>query len=205
MRRQYQQAGLAESDLAADPMEQFRRWYADWETTGVRELSTMTVSTVDAEGWPACRAVLLKGIDQRGFVFFTNRESAKGRALDHTGRAALTFVWDALERQVRVVGEVERVSAEESDEYFASRPRGSQIGAWASTQSEVVDGRGVLVTAAAVVATRFPRSIPRPPHWGGYRVLPVMIEFWQGRPDRLHDRLRFRRDGDSWTVDRLAP
>ena len=205
MRRQYQQAGLAESDLAADPMEQFRRWYADWETTGVRELSTMTVSTVDAEGWPACRAVLLKGIDQRGFVFFTNRESAKGRALDHTGRAALTFVWDALERQVRVVGEVERVSAEESDEYFASRPRGSQIGAWASTQSEVVDGRGVLVTAAAAVATRFPRSIPRPPHWGGYRVLPVMIEFWQGRPDRLHDRLRFRRDGDSWTVDRLAP
>jgi pyridoxamine 5'-phosphate oxidase len=205
MREQYGRAGLSEADLASDPLTQFTDWFESWAATNPFDANLATVATVAADGWPEARAVLVKGADERGFVFHTNRNSAKGRAIEANGRAALTFVWREIERQIRVVGDVSDLPDSESDDYFSSRPRGAQIGAWASDQSTVIGSRDVLEVRRREMEDRFPDEVPRPPHWGGYLIAPRTVEFWQGRPDRLHDRLRYRRDGDHWRIERLAP
>jgi len=195
---------LHESELAADPFAQFRRWFDDATTAGLEMPEAMGLSTVFS-GRPSSRMVLLKGIDT-GFVFFTNYKSRKSLESAEDARAALLFHWIPLERQVRIEGIVERVSASESDAYFATRPRGSQIGAWASPQSQVIPSREPLEEAAETITARFRNSeIPRPPFWGGFRVIPDSVEFWQGRQDRLHDRLRYRMEDEGWIVERLAP
>ncbi len=205
MREQYGLAGLDEADLAPDPMAQFTDWFDAWASTDPFDANLATVATVDADGWPSSRAVLVKGADERGFVFHTNRNSAKGAAIAANGRAALTFVWREIERQIRVVGDVELLPDDESNVYFESRPRGAQIGAWASDQSAILGSRDELVVNQEATEERFPGEIPRPPHWGGYLIRPRSVEFWQGRPNRLHDRLRYRLEGEDWIVERLAP
>jgi pyridoxamine 5'-phosphate oxidase len=188
------------------PVEMFREWLADADASGVAEPTAMTLATAGADGAPAARMVLLRQVDERGFAFFTNYDSDKGSDLAANPRAALVFHWQGLGRQVRVTGPVERVSAAESDIYFAARPRASRLSAWASPQSSVIPSRDVLDHTVAELAARWPNDeVPRPPFWGGYRVVPHTIEFWTQREDRLHDRERFTREGDGWRAERLAP
>jgi pyridoxamine 5'-phosphate oxidase len=187
------------------PLGQFQAWYSGAVAAGVVEPEAMALATASADGMPSVRFVLLKGIDERGVEFFTNYESRKGRELIANPRAALAVLWKPLQRQVRLEGVVEVLSPEESDAYFASRSRGSQLGAWASAQSEVIPDREWLEQRLADVDARYPDEVPRPPHWGGFRLLPSMIEFWEGRPSRLHDREVFRRVEGEWVASRLSP
>ena len=206
LRVDYKRAALSERDAASDPFELFTRWFDEAVAAAIPEPNAMTLATVDAAGRPAARIVLMKGIDARGVVFHTNYDSRKGRDLAGNPRAALLFFWVGLERQVRIDGTAERVSAEDSDAYFAARPRGSQISAWASPQSAPVADRAWLEARFAECEARFASgAVPRPPNWGGVRVVPDRFEFWQGRASRLHDRLVWSRQGDGWTIGRLAP
>lgn len=205
LRQEYMRASLSEADVATDPLQQFQRWFDEALSAGLPTVNAMTLATVDAAGAPSARIVLLKGIDQSGFVFYTNYQSRKGRELAANPRASLVFHWIDLEREVRIDGRVEKVTAAESDEYFASRPLGSRHAAIASPQSETMASRAVLEARFAAAAADHGETPARPAHWGGYRVIPSQIEFWQGRPSRLHDRLLYTRSGDRWTLSRLAP
>jgi pyridoxamine 5'-phosphate oxidase len=207
LRQQFEALGLDPLDVEPDPMRQFAGWYADAVDSGMHLPNAMALATVSADGRPSVRHVLLKELEDDGFVFFTNYESAKAHDLAATPFCSLVFPWHELSRQVRVEGVVDKVSARESDEYFATRPRGSQISAWASPQSSEIDDRQVLEARATEIAEQFSgRDVPRPPFWGGYRCVPAQVEFWQGRPDRLHDRVRYRRlPDDTWRVQLLAP
>ena len=205
MRKSYDSGELDEAGAASEPLQQFRRWFAEAIKAGVPEPNAMTLATVGPGGRPSTRVVLVKSFDESGVVFFTNYRSRKGRELAESPQAALQFHWVEQERVVRIEGTVEQVPAEESDAYYAVRPLDSRIGAWASPQSEVIAHRGVLVANAAKVAAKHGVNPPRPPHWGGYRLVPDYWEFWQGRKSRLHDRLRYRLVDGVWLRERLAP
>lgn len=207
IRREYARASLTEAELHPDPLEQFRIWFDQALDAEVNEPNAMTLATATPDGRPSARIVLLKGLDSGGFVFFTSYDSRKGSELEANPHAALVFFWPELERQVRVTGTANRIAREESDAYFRSRPRGSRIGAWASTQSRVIPDRAALEARITEMETTFPGDeIPLPSFWGGFRVTPETVEFWQGRPSRLHDRLRYTRtEAGGWAVARLAP
>ena len=206
LRKDYSLAGLNEKDLARDPYRQFEKWFQEAEAAKITEPNAMTLCTCTRDGRPSGRIVLLKGVDGRGFVFFSNYESRKGRELHENPNAALVFPWLALERQVIVEGTVAKVPREESEAYYHSRPRASQLAAWVSQQSSIISGRSVLEDSMKMLEQKYAgREVPLPPHWGGWRLSPESVEFWQGRRSRLHDRLRYRRDKDSWLLERLAP
>jgi pyridoxamine 5'-phosphate oxidase len=206
LRVDYGREPLDEAAMLADPFEQFRVWFDEAVASGIREPNAMVLGTAEAGGRVSCRTVLLKGFDVRGFVFYTNHGSRKGRQLAANPRAALLFPWVDLERQVEIEGAVERVSAEESEEYFRSRPRGSRLGAWVSEQSAEIESREVLLRRLAELEAEFGEGeIPKPDFWGGYRLVPDSMEFWQGGHDRLHDRFLYRREGDGWRRVRLSP
>ncbi|MFM1850646.1 MAG: hypothetical protein RIS54_330 [Verrucomicrobiota bacterium] len=207
LRKEYSLAGLKETDLAKDPFRQFDKWFQEADAAKIAEPNAMTLATAARDGRPSARTVLLKAVDGRGFVFYSNFESRKGRDLDANPFATLVFPWIALERQVIVSGPVVKTSREEAEAYFHSRPLASQLGAWASSQSTIISGRAPLEESMKTVEKKYAgRPVPLPPFWGGYRLAPETVEFWQGRRSRLHDRLRYRRESDgSWTVERLSP
>lgn len=207
IRRDYKLQSLNESDMTADPVEQFTRWWDEAVNSEIDEVNAMTLATATKEGLPSARIVLLKGYDARGFVFFTNYNSHKGKELELNPKAALVFFWKELERQIRIEGPVEKISEEESDKYFNSRPTASRIGAWASPQSEIVTDRTIIENNFSEYENKFGTAfIPRPSHWGGYILKPTLLEFWQGRSSRLHDRIQYSSgQGGSWKMERLAP
>lgn len=206
LRKEYTLHSLSEKDVAATPIEQFERWWKQASDSAIEEMNAMTLSTIDANGMPDARTILLKGVDEKGFVFFTNYNSTKSVQLDFNPNCCLLFFWKELERQVRIYGQAEKISVKESIEYFESRPDGSKIGAWASPQSMVVAGEAWLKETFQYYAERFKHGkIPKPPHWGGYRIKPVRMEFWQGRPSRMHDRILYTQAAGGWKTERLAP
>lgn len=207
IRKEYQLQALNEADAGINPIDQFAHWWADATKCDIEEINAMTLATADANGRPAARIVLLKNFDEKGFVFFSNYLSKKGEELGSNPHAALVFFWKELERQVRIQGKVEKISGLESDHYFHSRPAGSQLGAWASPQSKIISGREVIEENMKELEKSFDgKKIDRPPHWGGYRVAPNLVEFWQGRPSRLHDRLQYSlQSPGKWIMQRLAP
>lgn len=206
IRTDYKLRSLNETDVSADPIAQFTGWWDEAVNSKIEEVNAMTLATVTSEGRPSARIVLLKGFDENGFVFFTNYQSKKGKELEENPHAALVFFWKELERQVRIEGGIEKISEEDSDAYYQSRPAGSRIGAWASPQSEVIEGREILENNFKALEKKFEHtSIPRPGHWGGYILRPSMIEFWQGRSSRLHDRIQYSLKESGWVIERLAP
>ncbi|MFI5355758.1 MAG: pyridoxamine 5'-phosphate oxidase [Opitutales bacterium] len=206
-RKDYNLAGLKEKDLAKDPFRQFDKWFQEAEAAKIPEPNAMTLATASREGRPSARTVLLKGLDGRGFVFYSNYESRKGRELEANPYASLVFPWTALERQVIVGGPVGKITREESGAYFHSRPLASQLSAWASAQSSIISGRTALEESMKALERKYAgQTVPLPPFWGGYRLTPETVEFWQGRRNRLHDRLRYRREPDGgWTIERISP
>lgn len=206
LRKDYSLAGLVEKDLARDPFRQFEKWFAEAEAAKIAEPNAMVLTTATRDGRPSARTVLLKGVDGRGFVFYSNYESRKGRELELNPRVTAVFPWIAIERQVIVEGTSTKVAREESEAYFHSRPRASQLGAWVSAQSSIIPDRRVLDENMKALEQKYAgQEVPLPPYWGGWRIAPETVEFWQGRRNRLHDRLRFRREKDSWVIERLAP
>jgi pyridoxamine 5'-phosphate oxidase len=205
IRKDYKLQTLLEADVAPDPIAQFGKWWNEAVKSDIDEVNAMTLATADKNNIPSARIVLLKGYDKNGFVFFTNYQSHKGEQLIQNPNACLVFFWKELERQIRITGKVEKISGEESDTYFTSRPAGSRIGAWASPQSSVIANRTVIEEKLKDFEQQFGDNIPRPPYWGGYIVKPVQIEFWQGRASRLHDRMQYTLQEGSWIIERLAP
>lgn len=207
IRRNYSRQALTEDAVLKDPVQQYKVWLQEAITAEVEEATAFVLSTVNAAGQPSARVLLLKDVDEVGFTFFTNYDSRKGKELAQNPLAAITFFWASLERQVRIEGRIEQIPPQISDAYFHSRPKGSQIGAWASPQSQEIGSRHVLEESGSWYTTKFADAevIPRPSHWGGYRLIPTRIEFWQGRPDRLHDRIEYQHTGDNWILKRLAP
>jgi pyridoxamine 5'-phosphate oxidase len=206
LRLNYTRQSLLEADVDSNPIQQFQTWFNQAVEANLLEPNAMTLATATPDGTPSARIVLLKGVDNRGFVFYTNYNSHKGQELAANPKAALVFLWGDLERQVRVEGTVEKIADSETEAYFHSRPQASQLGAWASEQSRVIPDRAVLERRLAELTQQYQdQTVPRPPHWGGFRVIPQAIEFWQGRPSRLHDRLRYRLESGNWIIERLSP